>query len=540
MTDEMLEAYFVQLQREYLVEAPARLGELRKDLGAIRAGEPEAVDSLKSRFHRLAGSGGSYGFPTISDVSREAEEWLGDHPSPDATGVGYLEAAIGRVASAFDAAAQELGYPEAPTRQPPFGWRAHLLGGASDTAARLTLALREAQYSVTRAPLSADPTRIPASERPELAIVVPAGGEDPGPAVASWTAGPFERYLAVALVADPQSCDRLSEPYAQLDLFIEPERADVEVPRWARAVARAAAVPPAALVILGDEDERALVTGWLESAGVRVTAASLPSEGLDYLRREIPDLVLLDWDLEKGHAAALVRVLRRMPRFALTPVVAVSGILGEAESEEALAAGVDQLMGRPLNQTRLTPVVIHRVARARRLDEAVRRDALTGFLTAGTLSDELELLVAYARREKEQLSFLLLDVDHFRRVNEQLGHETGDQVLVQLARVLRERVRASDPIVRMGGEEFAVMFRHCTPANALRVAEMIRAAVVAAPPIVEGTPLPVRFSAGIATYPDHAMGARELILAAERALREAKETGRDRVVTAGRKAEKPA
>jgi diguanylate cyclase (GGDEF)-like protein len=533
MTDELMEEYYIQLRREYLVEAPARLGELRKDLAAIRAGEPEAVDSLRSRFHKLAGSGGSYGFPAISEASREAEDWLNEHPAPDAAGLGFLGEAIARVTAAFDDAARELGYPPAPKRPPPFGWRAHLLGGASELNARLAGALRDAQYAVTSAPLDTDPAAIPASERPEIVVVCPAPGEDPRAAVARWTAGPFERYLTVALVADPSAHDRLSQPYARLDFFIEPERADAEIPRWARAVARAGAAPPSALIVLRDEVERGTVAELLEGAGVRMTAVSSASAAIEVLRRELPDLVLLDWGLPDGQAAALVRLMRRTARFVLTPAVAICDSDGDAEREHALAAGVDELLVRPLRGGRLLPAVLHRVARARRLDEAVRRDALTGFLTAGTLADELEVVLAYARRGGEQLSFLLLDVDHFRRVNEQLGHETGDQVLAHLARVIRERIRASDLVVRMGGEEFAVVFRHCAPEDARAVAEEIRSAVVAAPPIVEGTPMPVRFSAGIAAYPDHAIGMRELVLTAERALREAKETGRDRVVVAG-------
>ena len=129
--------------------------------------------------------------------------------------------------------------------------------------------------------------------------------------------------------------------------------------------------------------------------------------------------------------------------------------------------------------------------------------------------------------------FLLLDIDHFRRVNEQLGHQIGDQVLVHLARIIKERVRASDLAVRMGGEAFGVLLRHCGPTDAAVIAEQIRAAVMASPPVVEGTPMPVRLSGGVAGYPEHAIGMRELLLAAERALRQAKETGRDRVSVSG-------
>jgi diguanylate cyclase (GGDEF)-like protein len=530
---EPADGFYQDLRREYLSEAPARLGELRKDLAAACAGETDAVASLKTRFHRLAGSGGSYGFPAISVASREAEQWLNRNREPDSTGFAYLGASIGRIAAAFDQAAREVGLPTAPQKRPAFGWRAHLVGGAADLAARLTFALRDAQFAVTAVSIDADPSAIPASERPDLAVLIPAPDENTDGAVARWTAAGFERRIAVALVSDPKTIDMLNDPYARLDLLVQVTAADAEVTRWARAVAREASSPTAALLVIADEAERNAVAGWLDTAGMRVNATGDAHAAVQALEGEQPDVVVLDLALPDAAGAALIRMIRRIGRLTLTPVIALTDQDTDAERERALEAGADDLMARPLSQGRLTSALIRRAARARRLEEAVRRDSLSGFLTAGTLLDEMDSLLAYARREGERISFLLLDVDHFRRVNEQLGHQTGDQVLAHLARVIRDRVRASDLVVRMGGEEFGVLFRHCGPADALVVAEQIRAAVVSNPPVVEGTPMPVRLSGGVAGYPEHAIGMRELLLAAERALRQAKEKGRDRVVVSG-------
>lgn len=530
---EPMDDFFPELRREYLSEAPARLGELRKDLAAACAGETDALASLKTRFHRLAGSGGSYGFPAISSASREAEQWLGKNREPNDSGFGYLGASIGRIAAAFDAAAREVGLPTAPQKRPAFGWRAHLVGGATDLAARLAFALRDAQYAVTTAPIDADPAAINASERPDIAVVVPAPDEDSRAAVARWTADGFERSMSVALVTDPGGIDLLAEPFARLDLLGQLSDADSKVSRWARAFAREASSPGSVLLVLADDAERSSVGAWLDAAGLRVTAVGTAHEAAAALDDEQPDAVVLDLTLPDAAGAALVRMIRRLGRQALTPIVALTSQDTDAERDRAELAGVDELMVRPLSQSRLTSALTHRTARARRLEEAVRRDSLSGFLTAGSLLDEMDSVLAYARREGERISFLLLDVDHFRRVNEQLGHQTGDQVLAHVARVIRERVRASDLVVRMGGEEFGVLFRHCGPANAVTVAEQIRAAVVARPPVVEGTPMPVRLSGGVAGYPEHAVAMKELLLAAERALRQAKETGRDRVVVSG-------
>jgi diguanylate cyclase (GGDEF)-like protein len=339
--------------------------------------------------------------------------------------------------------------------------------------------------------------------------------------------------VATALVADTRGADLLDGAMARLDLVVSPARADAEISRWARATARAAASPASVLLVQGEDEACSPLLTWLEGVGLRITQVTSADAALEALGHELPDLVLLDWELPDRRGPGLVRLIRRNPRLALTPVVAIAPELGDDERDRVLEAGVDDLVTHPFTQSRLVSSVLHRAARARRVDEAIRRDPLSGFLTMGTLLDELDSVLAYARREGERIAFLLLDVDHFRRVNEQLGHQVGDQVLTHVARVIRERVRASDLLVRMGGEEFGVLFRHCAPADALHIAEQIRGAVLASPPVIEGTPMPVRLSGGVAGYPDHAVAMLELLLAAERALRHAKETGRDRVVVSG-------
>ena len=388
MTDEMDEL-LQGLRREYLTEAPARLGELRKDLAALRAGEPDATASLRGRFHRLAGSGGSYGFTAISSASREAEQWLIAHSTIDDEGFAFLGGVVGRIAAAFDEGVREHGWPEAPKKQPPFGWRAQLVGGATDLAARLAFALREAQFTVTTSPIDADPALTPASERPDLVVVIPSPDEDAEPAVGRWTAGPLDRGPALALVADLADSVLLCEPFARLDIQVELARADAEIPRWARAVARACATPALVHLVAADDGERAAITGLLESAGLRVTLSDSAREAALGLRREQPDLILLDLELPDALGTALVRLIRRSVRLALTPVVALCSQESSTVRDAALRAGVDELLQRNQAQERVVATVVQRAARARRLDEAVRRDPLTGLLTVGSLLDEM-------------------------------------------------------------------------------------------------------------------------------------------------------
>ncbi len=498
----------------------------------MRAGESDAGVSLKTRFHRLAGSGGSYGFTPISQAAREAERWLGATPSPDPDGMGWLDLAIGRVASAFDDAARTVGLPADSQRAMAFGWRAHLLGAPPDLAARLTTVLRDAQYTVTTGALDLDPTSITASERPDIVVFAPPAERDPAPAVAAWAHAALGRRVGMALVRDPLSVDGLTSPWSRLDLVTDPMGAEAEIARWSQVEGRIASAPMVALLMSPADDDRVQLGGWLEAAGIRPTIAVDLREATALLEKDQPDLVILDWDAPDGDLAAFIRRIRRTPRLVLTPILATTRRAGTAERVTALEAGAEDLLVLPIERSLFVAATLSRAFRARHLAEVVRRDALTGFLTPSALLDEMESVFAYARRTGERLSFVLFDVDHLRRYNEQLGYAAGDQILAHVARLVRDRGRASDVFARLGGEEFGVLLRRCGVTDAVAVAENIRSTLASRPPVVEGTPLPARLSAGVTSYPDQAIGIRELLLAAERALRSAKETGRDRVVTA--------
>ena len=98
---EPFEKAFDQLRRDYLGESAHRLEELRGDLDAFRGGAPGSLQALRTRFHRLVGSGGSYGFPEISSAAREAERWLGSDPPPSPDDADTVEGVIERLAVLF-------------------------------------------------------------------------------------------------------------------------------------------------------------------------------------------------------------------------------------------------------------------------------------------------------------------------------------------------------------------------------------------------------------------------------------------------------
>ena len=158
-------------------------------------------------------------------------------------------------------------------------------------------------------------------------------------------------------------------------------------------------------------------------------------------------------------------------------------------------------------------------------------DGLTGIFNRRFFEMRIGEEVERASRYNLTLAVIMIDIDHFKRINDEFGHLLGDEVLKQISRIFSEHLRKPDVLCRFGGEEFAVLLPETTGERALSVAEKLRQMVSAFP--FPGIPRPVTFSAGIADLPRHGRSRDELVQAADAALYAAKQAGRNRVLPAG-------
>lgn len=172
---------------------------------------------------------------------------------------------------------------------------------------------------------------------------------------------------------------------------------------------------------------------------------------------------------------------------------------------------------------------IKRISLFRKIDELAVIDGLTGVYRRGAFDEKLAAEFSRARAFKTSLGLMILDIDHFKRVNDTYGHQAGDAILRKTAQLLKESVYETDFVARYGGEEFAVIMPRAQAEGAMRKAEYIRKLIEAEVFDAGIEKLKITVSAGLAHYPQDAGDIKELISRADSALYKAKESGRNRI-----------
>lgn len=290
--------------------------------------------------------------------------------------------------------------------------------------------------------------------------------------------------------------------------------------------------PPEPLNIMLVEDSRTQATYFaslLEQAGMRVTTVADPMVVLNVLQEQDVDLILMDMYMPHCNGHELARVVRQVPRYASIPIVYLSAETQVDRQLDAMSRGGDDFLVKPIEPAHLIRSVNIRAERARTLRSMMVTDNLTGLLNHTRIKEELDNEISRTQRRGGTLAFVMLDIDHFKTVNDTHGHPVGDTVIRSLSRLLQQRLRRSDAIGRYGGEEFAIVMPDANGDQASTIMERIRRSFVSLHHDGRQGSFHVSFSAGVAAFPGHDT-MDSLTLAADTALYRAKENGRNRVI----------
>lgn len=302
------------------------------------------------------------------------------------------------------------------------------------------------------------------------------------------------------------------------------------------------AQPGRILVVDDNLDNLEVLATRLRFRGYTVDTATSGEEALARVAENPPDLILLDVMMPGLDGYEVARRIRADPNLPFIPIILVTARDSTQDKVAGLDAGADDYLTKPINYPELEARVraMLRIKdlqgeleeKNRELARLSISDGLAGLFNHRHIQEVVHEEFERAKRTREPLAVVMFDLDHFKRVNDTYGHQVGDRVLQEMARILRSTAREIDKLGRYGGEEFIAVLPDTGIDDAVTFAERVRERVERHPfDVGRGHPIHLTVSAGAATYPHPAVyNPKTLIHRADQALYAAKNAGRNRVM----------
>ena len=299
-----------------------------------------------------------------------------------------------------------------------------------------------------------------------------------------------------------------------------------------------------ALVADSDPDRLRQLEGWLTQWGYDVWPARNGIEAWNRLSSEkAPVVAVLAWQMDAMHGIDVCRRIRLQPELPTSYVLLIAERREPDYLLEGLNAGADDFLLAPFDPVE-TRARVRTGARIVEVEEALRasqealrvqstRDGVTGSWNHAAILDMLSKERERARRKSGSVAIVLADLDELRKVNENLGHPIGDELLREAARRMNSSVRPYDAVGRYGGDEFLIVLPGSDGLGALTVAERIRENFAKRPVHTSAGPVPMTISLGVASEGGEAVtDSAALLQAADSALKRAQQNGRNRAALA--------
>ncbi|BAY16030.1 multi-component transcriptional regulator, winged helix family protein [Anabaenopsis circularis NIES-21] len=268
----------------------------------------------------------------------------------------------------------------------------------------------------------------------------------------------------------------------------------------------------------------------LQPWGFTLTLLDDPQNFWDTLEEFIPDMLILDLEMPNFSGIDLCQVVRNDPHWSNLPILFLSAHRDTQIVQRVFAAGADDYVTKPIVEPELLARVLCRLERSQIIRKFAEIDALTGITNRRKSAQELTRLLHLAERQNQPFYFAVLDLDRFKYINDQYGHDAGDQVLSQLGKLLKQSFRQEDVVARWGGEEFVIGLYGITQQQVVkRLNHLLDSLRCLEFTTSNQENFTVTISAGVAEYPKDGHDVQTLYRAADAALYQAKAAGRDQI-----------
>jgi two-component system cell cycle response regulator len=296
-------------------------------------------------------------------------------------------------------------------------------------------------------------------------------------------------------------------------------------------------------ILIADDSivSRHLLEATLRKWGYEVMVACDGAEALELLQREdAPSLIILDWMMPGMTGVEVCRRIRQRDSEPYTYILLLTSKSQKEDLIEGMEAGADDYITKPFDQNelqvrlragiRLVDLQTQLLKAREDLRDQATRDSLTRLWNRSSILSELGRELARAGREARPLGVVIVDLDHFKHINDTYGHLAGDEVLREAARRMQNSIRQYDSIGRYGGEEFLIVFPGCNEIDSYAQADRLRRQLSLTEMSVNGSSIRVTASFGVTTaLLGENWTEEELIRTADEALYVAKKSGRNRV-----------
>ncbi|MEI7645758.1 MAG: diguanylate cyclase, partial [Chloroflexales bacterium] len=533
-------ARFEELRQSYAAQLVEKAAQMAASWQLIEAGTATstAIEDLLRVAHNLAGTGSTFGFPDVSSIARSLEAALRSYAHADSgfpemiSEIGFLVRGLQQLAVGGSAPAHIGSHVHHSTTAA----RIYFLCDNLDRGEALASQVANFGYETRMCASADDLIQIAHTDMPDVLVLDMHFLEQPETRTKvdrlRHAGGILLPLVVIASRSDFES--RLQAVRAGGSAYFTlPVDTSLLIDQLDQLTERQRPEPYRVLIVDDSEVLAQTYAAFLNAAGMHVTIITDPTTVSGALHDIQPDLILMDMYMPGCEGRELASVLRQQPELHSIPIVFLSAETDRWAQLAALHQGGDDFLTKPIDPDHLVAAVASRIRRARVMRGQMIRDGLTGLFNHSVIEDLLVREVSRARRKKSPLTIVLIDLDHFKMVNDHYGHPAGDRVLKSLARMLQQRLRTSDLIGRYGGEEFVVLMPDTDGQSALGVIDTVRERFAQVSHRAGPDEFHVTFSGGVAVLQPFG-DAADLSENADIALYQAKHHGRNQLVLATR------